>query len=173
MGAHPLVVRVTDTADPRAADQGAGQSAGLRRVLRGGVVNMAGAVVGAGLNLALIVAITRAFSQETAGLLFSATSVFLIAAVVFVVLWSQASGEADDLAATVKDRDGTIEDLEASVEQLETDLALAEGDAENAEGLQDCMDSLGAFFDAGEAGASDSELDVLWSDFNRTCAPYL
>ncbi|WP_407941952.1 lipopolysaccharide biosynthesis protein [Nocardiopsis codii] len=80
MGAHPLVVRVTDTADPRAADQGAGQSAGLRRVLRGGVVNMAGAVVGAGLNLALIVAITRAFSQETAGLLFSATSVFLIAA---------------------------------------------------------------------------------------------
>ncbi|CAL9532416.1 hypothetical protein SUDANB121_04085 [Nocardiopsis dassonvillei] len=52
---------------------------GLRRVLRGGAVNMAGAVVGAGLNLALIVAITRAFSQEAAGLLFSATSVFLIA----------------------------------------------------------------------------------------------
>ncbi|MEU3308556.1 polysaccharide biosynthesis C-terminal domain-containing protein [Nocardiopsis sp. NPDC006832] len=55
---------------------------GLRRVLRGGVVNMAGAVVGAALNLALIVAITRAFSQETAGLLFSATSVFLIMAAV-------------------------------------------------------------------------------------------
>lgn len=55
---------------------------GLRRVLRGGVVNMAGAVVGAALNLALIIAITRAFSQETAGLLFSATSVFLIMAAV-------------------------------------------------------------------------------------------
>ncbi|MBB5492906.1 O-antigen/teichoic acid export membrane protein [Nocardiopsis metallicus] len=55
---------------------------GLRRVLRGGVVNMAGAVVSAALNLALIIAITRAFSQETAGLLFSATSVFLIMAAV-------------------------------------------------------------------------------------------
>ncbi|WP_435108268.1 lipopolysaccharide biosynthesis protein [Nocardiopsis synnemataformans] len=58
------------------------ERAGLRRVLRGGAVNMAGAVVGAALNLAVIVTITRAFSQETAGLLFSATSVFLIAAVV-------------------------------------------------------------------------------------------
>ncbi len=56
--------------------------AGLSRVLRGGALNMAGAAVGAGLNLALIVAITRAFAQETAGLLFSATSVFLIAATV-------------------------------------------------------------------------------------------
>ncbi|MFD3688083.1 lipopolysaccharide biosynthesis protein [Nocardiopsis sp. NPDC058631] len=80
MGTYSLVVRVTDTADGRVSGRGAGQSAGLRRVLRGGAVNMAGAVVGAGLNLALIVAITRAFSQETAGLLFSATSVFLIAA---------------------------------------------------------------------------------------------
>ncbi|WP_017571312.1 lipopolysaccharide biosynthesis protein [Nocardiopsis halotolerans] len=69
MGPDTVVVRVT--ASPE----------GLRRVLRGGVVNMAGALVGAGLNLALIVAITRAFSQETAGLLFSATSVFLITAV--------------------------------------------------------------------------------------------
>ena len=58
------------------------RDAGLRRVLRGGAVNMAGAVAGAGLNLALIVVITRAFTQETAGLLFSATSVFLIAAAV-------------------------------------------------------------------------------------------
>ncbi|MBQ1084610.1 lipopolysaccharide biosynthesis protein [Nocardiopsis sp. B62] len=74
MGAHPLVVRVTPT--------GTRPGNGLRRVLRGGVVNMAGAVVSAALNLALIVAITRAFSQETAGLLFSATSVFLIMAAV-------------------------------------------------------------------------------------------
>ncbi|MEU3019342.1 polysaccharide biosynthesis C-terminal domain-containing protein [Nocardiopsis sp. NPDC007018] len=74
MGAHPLVVRVTPT--------GTRPGSGLSRVLRGGVVNMAGAVVSAALNLALIVAITRAFSQETAGLLFSATSVFLIMAAV-------------------------------------------------------------------------------------------
>ncbi|WP_150236685.1 lipopolysaccharide biosynthesis protein [Nocardiopsis quinghaiensis] len=74
MGAYALVVCVTATAE--------GEGTGLRRVLRGGAVNMAGAVVGAGLNLALVVAITRAFSQETAGLLFSATSVFLIAAAV-------------------------------------------------------------------------------------------
>lgn len=83
MGAHPLVVRVTPTeTHPRGGSGRGGGNSGLRRVLRGGVVNMAGAVVGAGLNLALIVAITRAFSQETAGLLFSATSVFLIMAAV-------------------------------------------------------------------------------------------
>ncbi|WP_150251845.1 lipopolysaccharide biosynthesis protein [Nocardiopsis deserti] len=74
MGARPLVARVTALSER--------ERAGLRRVLRGGAVNMAGAVVGAVLNLAVIVTITRAFSQETAGLLFSATSVFLIAAVV-------------------------------------------------------------------------------------------
>lgn len=74
MGAYPFVVRVTVTKE--------GQAPELRRVLRGGAVNMAGAVVGAGLNLALIVTITRASSQETAGLLFSATSVFLIAVAV-------------------------------------------------------------------------------------------
>lgn len=71
MGAHALLVRMNAVE---------GGEAGLRRVLRGGAVTMAGAAVGAALNLVLIVAITRAFSQETAGLLFSATSVFLIAA---------------------------------------------------------------------------------------------
>lgn len=55
---------------------------GMARVLRGGVFNMAGAVVGAGLNLAVIIAITRAFSQETVGLLFSATSVLQLLAAV-------------------------------------------------------------------------------------------
>lgn len=74
MGTDPFVVPVR-TSEHRS-------DGGLRRVLRGGAVNMAGAVVGAALNLALIVAITRAFSQETAGLLFSATSVFLIMAAV-------------------------------------------------------------------------------------------
>ncbi|MGW5875531.1 lipopolysaccharide biosynthesis protein [Nocardiopsis terrae] len=82
MGAHPLVARVTSTRVPSPAGSGGLRDRGLGRVLRGGAVNMVGAVVGAALNLALIVAITRAFSQETAGLLFSATSVFLIMAAV-------------------------------------------------------------------------------------------
>ncbi|WP_304451867.1 lipopolysaccharide biosynthesis protein [Nocardiopsis sp. YSL2] len=59
-----------------------GGSRALRRVLRGGVVNLVGTTVGAVLNLALIVMITRALSQETAGLLFAATSVFMVAAAV-------------------------------------------------------------------------------------------
>ncbi|MFE3459017.1 lipopolysaccharide biosynthesis protein [Nocardiopsis aegyptia] len=59
-----------------------GGSHALRRVLRGGVVNLVGTAVGAVLNLALIVMITRALSQETAGLLFAATSVFMVAAAV-------------------------------------------------------------------------------------------
>ncbi|KOX20888.1 lipopolysaccharide biosynthesis protein [Nocardiopsis sp. NRRL B-16309] len=62
-----------------AADSG---SHALRRVLRGGVVNLMGTAVGAVLNLALIVMITRALSQETAGLLFAATSVFMVAVAV-------------------------------------------------------------------------------------------
>ena len=53
MGTRPLVARVTAAADR--------ERAGLRRVLRGGAVNMAGAVVGAALNLAVIVTITRAW----------------------------------------------------------------------------------------------------------------
>ncbi|WP_233515084.1 polysaccharide biosynthesis C-terminal domain-containing protein [Marinitenerispora sediminis] len=55
---------------------------GLGRVARGGAVNLAGAVLGAGLNVALTVAVARAFSQQTAGAFFSATSVFLISATV-------------------------------------------------------------------------------------------
>ncbi|MDA0564434.1 oligosaccharide flippase family protein [Streptomonospora sp. S1-112] len=51
----------------------------MRRVARGGVVNMAGAVTAAVVNLGVVVAVTRGFSAETAGLLFSATSVFLVA----------------------------------------------------------------------------------------------
>ncbi|MBE1456396.1 O-antigen/teichoic acid export membrane protein [Nocardiopsis terrae] len=73
---------MTSTRAPSPAGPGGLRDRGLGRILRGGAVNMAGAVVGAALNLALIVAITRAFSQETAGLLFSATSVFLITAAV-------------------------------------------------------------------------------------------
>ncbi|GAA3742348.1 lipopolysaccharide biosynthesis protein [Salinactinospora qingdaonensis] len=55
---------------------------GLGRVARGGAVNMAGAVVGAGLNLGVVVAVARGFSPEAAGVFFSATSVFLIMAAV-------------------------------------------------------------------------------------------
>ncbi|MDT0302263.1 lipopolysaccharide biosynthesis protein [Streptomonospora wellingtoniae] len=56
--------------------------AGLRRVARGGAMNMAGAAAGAVLNLAIVVAVARGFSADTAGLLFSATSVFLLASAV-------------------------------------------------------------------------------------------
>ncbi|MFC3994834.1 lipopolysaccharide biosynthesis protein [Nocardiopsis sediminis] len=59
-----------------------GGDAELSRVARGGALNVAGAVAGAALNTGLIVLLARAFPQDTAGLLFSATSVFLIAAAV-------------------------------------------------------------------------------------------
>lgn len=72
VGPHTFVARVTATAE----------GSGLRRVLRGGALGAAGAGIGTVLNLALIVTVTRAFSQEEAGLLFSATSVFLITAAV-------------------------------------------------------------------------------------------
>ncbi|MFC7742696.1 polysaccharide biosynthesis C-terminal domain-containing protein [Nocardiopsis composta] len=49
---------------------------------RGGAVNMAAAVAGAALNLGVVVAVARGFDQGSAGLLFSATSVFLIASAV-------------------------------------------------------------------------------------------
>ncbi|MFC4561968.1 polysaccharide biosynthesis C-terminal domain-containing protein [Nocardiopsis mangrovi] len=58
------------------------EGADLSRVARGGALNVAGAVVGAALNTGLIVLVARAFPQDTAGLLFSLTSVFLIAAAV-------------------------------------------------------------------------------------------
>nr|WP_083934409.1 polysaccharide biosynthesis C-terminal domain-containing protein [Nocardiopsis baichengensis] len=51
----------------------------MARTARGGALNTAAAVAGAALNLALVVAVARGFSQDTAGLLFAATSVFLIA----------------------------------------------------------------------------------------------
>ncbi|WP_232524397.1 lipopolysaccharide biosynthesis protein [Nocardiopsis gilva] len=54
----------------------------LRRVARGGAVNLVGAVAGAVLNTLLVIAVTRGFDQRTAGILFAATSVFLIAAAV-------------------------------------------------------------------------------------------
>ncbi|PRY01846.1 lipopolysaccharide biosynthesis protein [Allonocardiopsis opalescens] len=59
-------------APSRAAETGA--------VLRGGVLNMAGALVGAALNVAIVVAVTRTLSTAEAGVFFSATSVFVIAA---------------------------------------------------------------------------------------------
>ncbi|MFC7326712.1 lipopolysaccharide biosynthesis protein [Marinactinospora rubrisoli] len=67
---------------PGAAPVPRADPAGLGRVARGGAVNLAGAVVGAGLNVVLTVAIARSFSQQTAGAFFSAASVFLICATV-------------------------------------------------------------------------------------------
>ncbi|WP_420157602.1 lipopolysaccharide biosynthesis protein [Nocardiopsis sp. CNT-189] len=49
---------------------------------RGGALNTAAAVAGAALNLGVAVAVARGFDQASAGLLFSATSVFLIASAV-------------------------------------------------------------------------------------------
>lgn len=77
MGAHPHLALVTG---PEGTLDRTGR--GLHRVVRGGAVNMAGAVVCAGLNLGVTVTITRAFSQESAGLFFFATSAFLIVAAV-------------------------------------------------------------------------------------------
>ncbi|MQA93422.1 MAG: polysaccharide biosynthesis protein [Streptosporangiales bacterium] len=51
---------------------------GLRGVARGGLLNLVGAVVSTLLNVLIVVAVTRGFSQAEAGVFFSATSVFLI-----------------------------------------------------------------------------------------------
>ncbi|MBB5434480.1 polysaccharide biosynthesis C-terminal domain-containing protein [Nocardiopsis composta] len=67
------------------AEDGGGRGPGggsIGKVARGGAVNMAAAVAGAALNLGVVVAVARGFDQGSAGLLFSATSVFLIASAV-------------------------------------------------------------------------------------------
>lgn len=51
----------------------------LSGIARSGTLNMLGAAVAAVLNFGLIVVVTQAFDRETAGMLFSATSIFLIA----------------------------------------------------------------------------------------------
>ncbi|MDA2811243.1 polysaccharide biosynthesis C-terminal domain-containing protein [Nocardiopsis sp. RSe5-2] len=66
----------------RGGGEDRGGAEAVARTARGGALNMAAAVAGAGLNLALVVAVARGFSQDTAGLLFAATSVFLIASAV-------------------------------------------------------------------------------------------
>lgn len=50
----------------------------LSRIARSGTVNVAGAALASILNFLTVVLITKAFDQQTAGMLFSATSVFLI-----------------------------------------------------------------------------------------------
>ncbi|CAM3981787.1 lipopolysaccharide biosynthesis protein [Nocardiopsis rhodophaea] len=64
------------------AATGAATAPLLRRVARGGAVNLVGAVAGAVLNTLLVIAVTRGFDQRTAGILFAATSVFLIVAAI-------------------------------------------------------------------------------------------
>lgn len=51
----------------------------LSGIARSGALNMLGAAVAAVLNFGLIIVVTQAFEPETAGMLFSATSLFLIA----------------------------------------------------------------------------------------------
>ncbi|MDA2808164.1 lipopolysaccharide biosynthesis protein [Nocardiopsis suaedae] len=72
----------TESPTPTRGGEGRDGAEAVARTARGGALNMAAAVAGAGLNLALVVAVARGFSQETAGLLFAATSVFLIASAV-------------------------------------------------------------------------------------------
>jgi O-antigen/teichoic acid export membrane protein len=52
----------------------------LSRIARGGAVNMIGAVVSAGASFLFVVVVTNSFDSATAGMLFSATSAFLILA---------------------------------------------------------------------------------------------
>lgn len=54
-------------------------SADAQRLARGGVLNLFGAAVAAVTNTALVIGVTRAATAEEAGLLFAATSAFLIA----------------------------------------------------------------------------------------------
>ncbi|WP_017626818.1 lipopolysaccharide biosynthesis protein [Nocardiopsis chromatogenes] len=72
----------TESPTPTRGGEDRGGAEAVARTARGGALNMAAAVAGAGLNLALVVAVARGFSQDTAGLLFAATSVFLIASAV-------------------------------------------------------------------------------------------
>lgn len=79
----------------------------LRTIARSGTANLLGAAASAVFNLLLIIAVTRYFSQHTAGALFSATSVFMIALSICslgtdvglsrYLLRLQATGRASDI----------------------------------------------------------------------------
>ena len=51
----------------------------LGRLVRGGALNMAGAAISAVAGFVLVVLITNGYDKTTAGVLFSASSLFLVA----------------------------------------------------------------------------------------------
>ncbi|MGH3487710.1 MAG: polysaccharide biosynthesis C-terminal domain-containing protein [Actinopolymorphaceae bacterium] len=53
-------------------------TAPIRQLARGGVLNVSGSVIGGGAGIALVVLVTNGVRQDIAGLLFAATSFFLI-----------------------------------------------------------------------------------------------
>ncbi|MEQ7006605.1 oligosaccharide flippase family protein [Actinopolymorpha sp. B17G11] len=53
-------------------------TAPIRQLARGGVLNVAGTVIGGGAGIALVVLVTNGVRQDIAGMLFAATSFFLI-----------------------------------------------------------------------------------------------
>lgn len=84
----------------------------LSRVASGGVINLIGAVVSAVSGFALVWVVARGFEPESAGVLFSASSVFLVAvasavfgadtALIRFVSHLEESGRSGDIAATMR-----------------------------------------------------------------------
>ncbi|MDS1269804.1 polysaccharide biosynthesis C-terminal domain-containing protein [Lipingzhangella sp. LS1_29] len=78
MAGPPAGLATVTERGPRGGGDGDGDTMGLRRVARGGALNLLGALVGAGVNLALVVVVTRGFAPEQAGVFFFATSLFIM-----------------------------------------------------------------------------------------------
>jgi O-antigen/teichoic acid export membrane protein len=70
--------RTAPAATSRTVGPGTGPGAGLAGVARGGLVNLAGAVISAASSVALAVIVTRNFSRSVVGTFFVAMSLFLI-----------------------------------------------------------------------------------------------
>src|SRR5260221_3325775 len=72
---------------PAAAGPSRAAGAGLRGVARGGVVNLAGAVISASASVGLTVVVTRNFGKSVVGTFFVAISLFLIVEAVTNLGW--------------------------------------------------------------------------------------
>ena len=71
-------IKESATTNATQAQDSAGRRSDLRSLARGSVLNLAGSVVAAVLNLALPVIITRGLTREDAGVFFQATALFTI-----------------------------------------------------------------------------------------------
>lgn len=103
----------------------------------------------------------------------------LIATAVFVVLYVNKTKDLTEANAKIDDRDSNISSLEKDVDDLkdkkkdlEDDLAVAEDGAEDAEGLQDCLDTIGEYFNAVDDKKSKDKLKDYADDVNTACEPY-